>query len=94
MKKEQIELMVEKQKAIENRKKVVDKLNNMLSYSKNSAYTIGSFDITIRDNVSISSVSDREEFGEQLEFLIAYHKVKLEEQIKEIDTYILSRTIE
>lgn len=94
MKKEQIELMVEKQKAIEDRKKVVDKLNNMLNYSKNSGYTIGSFDITIRDNVSISSVSDREEFGEQLEFLIAYHKMKLDEQKKEMETYILSRTIE
>lgn len=94
MKKEQIELMVEKQKAIEDRKKVVDKLNNMLSYSKNSDYTIGSFDITIRDNVSISSVSNREEFGEQLEFLVAYHKVKLEEQIKEMETYILSRKVD
>lgn len=94
MKKEQIELMNKLQKSIEDRLKIVDKLNTMLSYSKNIHYVFSSFDITIRDNVSISSVSDREEFGEQIEFLLAYHKVKLEEQIKEMETYILSKKVD
>lgn len=31
---------------------------------------------------------------EQIEFLLAYHKVKLEEQIKEMETYILLKKVD
>lgn len=94
MKKEQIDLMVEKQKAIENRETVYYKLSTMLKDAKDNGYRCMAHDITLIDSVKLSVISSKEEFVEQLEFLVAYHKMKLDEQKKEMETYILSRTIE
>lgn len=94
MKKEQIELMVEKQKAIENRETVYYKLSTMLKDAKNNDYRCRAHDITLIDSVKLSVISSKEEFVEQLEFLVAYHKVKLEEQIKEMDNWILAKKVD
>jgi hypothetical protein len=96
MKKEQIDLMIGLQKAIENRQNIVKTLKNMFHKIIDKKYSLSSFNIILSsdDYYKISEISDREEFKEQVEFLLNFHQVKLEQQQQEIESYILSKKIE
>jgi hypothetical protein len=96
MKKEQINLMVGLQKAIENRQHIIKTLKNMSINADNKNSTYSSFNIMLTcDGYSnISDVSNREELKSQIEFLLAYHQVKLEQQQEEMESYILSKKVE
>jgi hypothetical protein len=96
MKKEQIDLMVGLQKAIENRQGIIKILKNMLVNNSNIDSVQSSFEIVVScgNYNNISGVSNREELKEQIEFLLTYHQVKLEKQQQEMESYILSKKVE
>lgn len=94
MKKEQIENLLELQKAFEYREKVVETLGLMLKNVDDDCVPPSRSEIIIVNHISISSVSSKEEMKEQIEFLLTYHTVKLQEQREELDSYIISKKID
>lgn len=92
MNKEQIKLLAEKQKAIEERECVIKVLKEMIIDVKQGNLNLSYYMLRLRYGHPL--IDNKKEIEEQLYLLLNYTEEKLKRQQEELNTYILSKKIE